>query len=211
MPTGRQLDQDTSLMGSSAYVITEALRLSDVVRKTGVTLVLYVGFLLLVLTFGFGWDENTLLGFEMDGDGLPVDPFVLIVVGGMVYGVVRRARPDTLLAVRSKGVRVGSASVPWSSIEQVVVIQPEPSAYESDEPEVGLRLTSDAPLPDGVSSLVTDPSTPTDIPDELRTTLDGQPLDIEHLVETVHTYAPSNVSVTELHGETERMLDIGPQ
>ena len=81
------------------------------------------------------------------------------------------------------------------------------SAYDFDEPEVGLRLVSDAPLPDDLSSLVIDPSTPADIPSGLRTALDGQPLDIAHLAETVDSYALSRVSVTELHGNTERTVE----
>ena len=194
-------------MDSSPYVVTEAFRPSDVARKTGVTLVPSVGFLLLILFFDFGWSGNTLFEFEIAGIDVAVDSFVLLVVGAMAYGLVRRARPDTLLAIRSEGVSVGSASVPWSSIEQVVVVQPEPSAYESDEPEVGLHLAQDAPLPDGLSSLVTDPSTPTDIPTELRTALDGQPLDRERLIQAVRAHAPVGVSVVEHNGPTERTLE----
>ena len=206
MLTGCQRKKDTRPMDSSPYVVTEALRLSDVARKIGVTLVPSVGFLLLILFFDFGWSGNTLFEFEMAGTDVTVDPFVLLVVGAMVYGLVRRARPDTLLAVRSEGVSVGSASVPWSSIEQVVVILSEPSTYESDKPEVGLRLAQDAPLPDGLSSLVTDPSTPTDIPTELRTALGDQPLDREPLIQAVRAHDPVGISVVERNGPTERTL-----
>ena len=198
-------------MDPSPYVVTEVLRPSDVVRKTGVSLILYGGSLLVLFVVGFVWSEGALLGFETNGGWIPTNPLIFIVVGGMVYGLVRRVRPETLLAVRSEGVTIRSVSVPWSFIERMVIIHPEPSAYEPDEPEVGLRLVSDAPLPDGLSSLVIDPSTPADIPSGLRTALDGQPLDIAHLTETVDSYAPSRVLVTELHGDTERTVESSPQ
>jgi len=60
--------------------------------------------------------------------------------------------------------------------------------------------------PDGLDSLVRDPSTPVAIPPELRTALGGQSLDGEQLVAAVRAYAPPDVSVVERYGRSERVL-----
>ena len=99
-------------MNPKPYVVTEVLQLTDVVRKSVVTIVPSAGFLLLIFTFGFIGSENALFGFEMNIGGVIADPFVLLVVGGMVYGLYRRVRPDTLIAIRSEGVAVRSVNVP---------------------------------------------------------------------------------------------------
>lgn len=49
--------------------------------------------------------------------------------------------------------RLDGAAVPWSSIDEVVLLTPGPFGGEG-APEVGVRLRQGAPLPDGASSIV---------------------------------------------------------
>jgi hypothetical protein len=100
---------------------------------------------------------------------------------GIGIAVVVEALNTSVLAVRSEGVTIRDVSVPWSSIRQVVIIQPQSSASESDEVEVGLRLIPDASLPDDLLFHDIDVSTPSEIPSAVRASLDGQPLDRELL------------------------------
>lgn len=141
------------------------------------------------------------------GPSLPFDASVLDVIftlGELVLGiaVIENALNASIVAIRSEGVTMRDVSVPWSSIRHVVIVQPQSAASESDQVEVGLRLDPDASLPEDLSSLDIDSST--NISSDLHTSLDGHPLDRERLVAAVHDCAPTNVSVIELQGDTER-------
>ena len=125
---------------------------------------------------------------------------------GIGIAVIVKALTASIVAVRSEGVTIRDVSVPWSSIRQVVIVHPQSSASESDEVEVGLRLPPDASLPEDLSSLDIDSSTPSEIPSVLRTPLYDQSLDRERLVAAVHGFAPANVSVHEIQEQTEREL-----
>lgn len=118
------------------------------------------------------------------------------------------ALDTTIVAIRSEGVTIRDTSVPWSSIRQVVVIQPESSASESGEVEIGLRLDPDASLPEELSSLDFDSSPSSEIPSALRTSLEGQPLDRERLIAAVHRFPPESVSIIEILGDTEQELGL---
>lgn len=139
--------------------------------------------------------------------GLTID--VIVALGELVVGiaVVVTALNTTIVAIRSEGVTIRDVSVPWSSIRQVEIVQPESSASESEEVEVGLRLDPDASLPEDWSSLDIDSSTPSEIPSPLSTFLDSQLLDRECLVAAAHRFAPESVSIIENRGDTERELE----
>ena len=136
-----------------------------------------------------------------------IDVIFTLVEFGIGIAVVVEALDVSILAVRSEGVTIRDVSVPWSSIRQVVIVQPESSVSESDEIEIGLRLDPDASLPEDLSSLDIHSSTPSEIPSALRTSLEGQPLDRERLIAAVHRFAPENVSVIEIRGDTQRELE----
>lgn len=191
-------------MDPSPYVVTETLRLRNIITTTSATLIGFLWYLLFVGFVEIEWSANGISGYEINVAAISFDPFVLLVVGVLSYALLQRAKPNTVLAIQPTGVTIRSVSVPWSSIDEVVLIRPAPSAYDPAEPEVGLRLLSEAPLPAALTSLVIDPSTPADIPSGLRTTLDGKSLDTERLVEAVRSCAPGGVSVVERHGTTER-------
>jgi hypothetical protein len=69
--------------------------------------------------------------------------------------------------------RAGDATtlVPWSSIREVVLWNAGPAGLSGGEPEVGLRLRPDSPLPDSLRSLIYDPNHPDEVPRELRITV----------------------------------------
>jgi hypothetical protein len=80
-----------------------------------------------------------------------------------------------VLSVGGRGVRFGGRNtttlVPWSSIREVVLWNAGPAGLGGGEPEVGLRLRPDAPLPDSMGSLIHDPAHPDEVPPALRTTV----------------------------------------
>jgi hypothetical protein len=78
-----------------------------------------------------------------------------------------------VLSVGRRGMRLGGALVPWSSIREVVLWNAGPAGLGGGEPEVGLRLRPDAPLPDSMGSLIYDPAHPDEVPPELRRTVRG--------------------------------------
>jgi hypothetical protein len=82
-----------------------------------------------------------------------------------------------VLSVGARGVRFGGRNtttlVPWSSIREVVLWNAGPAGLGGGEPEVGLRLRTDAPLPDSIGSLIHDPAHPDAVPPELRRTVRG--------------------------------------
>jgi hypothetical protein len=86
-------------------------------------------------------------------------------------------RASTVIAVGRSGVRLGGRNpttlVPWSSIREVVLWNAGPAGLGGGEPEVGLRLRPDAPLPDSMGSLIQDPAHPDEVPPELRRTVRG--------------------------------------
>lgn len=139
--------------------------------------------------------------------GLPFPPErvldLFFTLGELAVGiaVIVRALNASILAVDSEGVTIKDRSVPWSSIRQVVLIQSQSSASETGKFEIGLRLASDASLPNEIEI---DVSAPSEIPSELRTSLDGQQFDRERLAAAVGRFAPENVSLTELREETEQ-------
>ena len=156
--------------------------------------------------FGGSSEFNTGL-FEFDP--MTFAPFLLFAVGVAIYEMAKRVREvwsAAHLAVRSDGVTVADVCVPWKSIQQVVVIRPEPSAYSDTSLEVGLRLKDNAPLPDDLTSLVIDPETETEIPSALRTPLSKQQLDTDRLVAAVDSLGPLTMSVVEVQGTTEYEL-----
>lgn len=138
-----------------------------------------------------------------------LDAIVTLVELGIGIAVVVEALNTSILAVRSEGVTIRDVSVPWSSIRQVVIVQPQSSTSESDQVEVGLRLAPDASPPDDLSSLDTDTSTQSDLSTPLCTVIDRQHLDHERLVTVVHGFAPENVSIVEVQEGTER--ELGPK
>lgn len=156
---------------------------------------------------------------SLNGTGGPSFPFglsipservldVIFTIAELVIGiaVVVESLNASILAVRSDGVTINDVSVPWSSIRQVVIVQPNSSIAESDEVRVGLRLDPDAPLPEDLSSLEIDSSSPSEIPSALCTSLDGHPLNRDRLLTAVHGFSPSGVPLIEIQGNTEREL-----
>lgn len=112
--------------------------------------------------------------------GLPGFPLLFLIVFGavVVYGAWQRS---LVLKVDAKGVHLGRGvryeyggpqamitRVPWSSIREVVVVTPGP--FGGDAPtEVGVRLTPDAPLPQGARAVVSDPREPDAVQPDMRT------------------------------------------
>lgn len=147
-----------------------------------------------------------------DGSSLPFNnplPFkpdraldLIFTLAELVIGiaVIVEAIDASILVVCSDGVTIRDVSVPWASIRQVVIMQPQSSASESDEVEIGLCLAPDASLPD---DLDIDLSTSSEIPSALRTSFDGQSFNRERLATAVDKFAPENVSLIEIRGETE--------
>lgn len=140
---------------------------------------------------------NNLLPFKPDRALDLIFTLVELVIG---IAVIVEAIDASILAVRSDGVTIRDVSVPWSSIRQVVIMQPQSSASESDEVEIGLRLVPDASLPDDPDI---ESSTSSEIPSALRISIDGQSFNHEHLATAIGKFAPENVSLVEIRGETE--------
>lgn len=82
-----------------------------------------------------------------------------------------------VVSVGRRGVRFGGSGtttlVPWSSIREVVLFNAGPAGLGGGEPEVGLRLRPDAPLPDSIGALIYDPAHPDEVPPQLRMTVRG--------------------------------------
>jgi hypothetical protein len=104
---------------------------------------------------------------------IKVDAFFLVIGG--VIAAWNLWSSSVVLTVGRRGVRfgtrrTGSATtlVPWSSIREVVLWNVGPAGLGGGEPEVGLRLRPDAPLPDAVGALIYDPAHPDEVPPELR-------------------------------------------
>jgi hypothetical protein len=104
---------------------------------------------------------------------IKVDAFFL-VVGGLI-AAWNLWSSSVVLTVGRRGVRFGTRRtggtttlVPWSSIREVVLWNAGPAGLGGGEPEIGLRLRPDAPLPEAVGSLIYDPAHPDEVPPELR-------------------------------------------
>jgi hypothetical protein len=106
---------------------------------------------------------------------------VLLSVIGHLMNFFFSNQPD--LVVEPPGVRLGGASVPWSSIWQVVVI--------STPVGLGIRLRPGAPLPDGMSGVVYDPGDP----QALHVRRDLPARDADRLAAAVRAFAPPGVNV----------------
>jgi hypothetical protein len=112
---------------------------------------------------------------------------VLIVKVGAFFLVIGGAiaawnlwNSSVVLTVGRRGVRFGTRRtgetttlVPWSSIREVVLLNAGPAGLGGGEPEVGLRLRPEAPLPDSLGSLIYDPAHPDEVAPELRVTVRG--------------------------------------
>lgn len=97
-----------------------------------------------------------------------------LVIGGVI-AAWNLWNTSVVLTVGRRGVRFGTRRagetttlVPWSSIREVVLWNAGPAGLGGGEPEVGLRLRPDAPLPDSLGSLIYDPAHPDEVPPELR-------------------------------------------
>jgi hypothetical protein len=102
-----------------------------------------------------------------------VGTFFLVIAG--VIAVWNLWNTSVVLTVGRRGVRFGTRRagetttlVPWPSIREVVLWNAGPAGLGGGEPEVGLRLRPDAPLPDSLGSLIYDPAHPDEVPPELR-------------------------------------------
>jgi hypothetical protein len=110
-----------------------------------------------------------------------VRPPALFVVAFLVIAVVNAWSLTLVFSVDRRGIRFARRSndrstplVPWSSIREVVVWNAGPAGLgASGEPEVGVRLRPDAPLPRGVPAIIHDPSDPDAVAPELRTAIPG--------------------------------------
>ncbi len=109
---------------------------------------------------------------------------VLVVKAGALFLAVGGAiaawnlwSSSLVISVGGRGVRFGGRNtttlVPWSSIREVVLWNAGPAGLGGGEPEVGLRLRPDAPLPDSVGSMIYDPAHPDAVAPELRTRVPG--------------------------------------
>jgi hypothetical protein len=85
-----------------------------------------------------------------------------------------------VISVGSRGIRFGRLTsrgnttlLPWSSIREVVLWNAGPAGLGGGEPEVGLRLRPDAPLPDSMGAMIYDPAHADEVPPELRVTVRG--------------------------------------
>ena len=103
---------------------------------------------------------------------------VLAIAGFQAY------QRSLVLRVDADGVRLGrgieyelgyqrmmGATVPWSSVRDVVVLSPGPLA--GGPAQVGVRLKPGAPLPEGARAVVSDPSRPDEVAPDLRTAVPG--------------------------------------
>jgi hypothetical protein len=102
-----------------------------------------------------------------------------LVIGGLI-AAWNLWNSSVVLTVGRRGVRLGTRRggdtttlVPWSSIREVVLWNAGPAGLGGGEPELGLRLRPDAPLPDSMSSVIYDPGHPDEVPPELRMTVRG--------------------------------------
>jgi hypothetical protein len=134
--------------------------------------------------------------------------FLVFFVLSALYRGLRRTE---LLRVDGYGVRLGAVMVPWSWVGQVVVSRPEraASAFIGDSPpppQVGLRLRPGAPLPAGMSALITDPRDPLAIPEQLRSPESGPAIDPRAVCEAVRRWAPADVVLVERVGGQEHPL-----
>jgi len=103
---------------------------------------------------------------------------------GALFGIVSLWSASLILRVDAKGVRLGrSVSVPWTSIREVAFHGP---GVVAADPAIGLRLRPEAPLPDGMKSIVHDPSNPDNIPEPLRASVRN--LDHEKLTAAVREF-----------------------
>jgi len=135
------------------------------------------------------------------GGGTPT--LFIVVAISIIVAQVRAA--SVRLRVNADGVRIGrgigyaygdrralSATVPWTSVDEVLVIASGVGAEQ-----VALRLRSDAPLPWGVSGVIRDPNAPDPVPPELRTELPPGSLDRRALAAAVAAYGGGTVKVVE--------------
>lgn len=149
---------------------------------------------------------------ENDGPSIPfitslpirpdqaLDLLFTLVELGIGIAVIVEAINATALEVRSDGVKINEVNVPWSAIRDVVLTKPQSSASETEIVEIGLRLLSDASLPDESDI---DLSTSSEIPSALRISISSQSFDREHLVRAVDNFAPESVSLVEIHEDAE--------
>jgi hypothetical protein len=121
-------------------------------------------------------------------------PPVLFVAAFAVIAVVNAWSITLAFSVDRRGIRFARRTndpttplVPWSSIREVVVWNAGPAGLgTSGEPEVGVRLQPEAPLPRGVRSIIHDPGNPDAVAPELRKAIPG--LDRERLEAAVRAH-----------------------
>ena len=122
-----------------------------------------------------------------------VSPFAL---GILAVGAYVTWSGSILLRVDAAGVLIGRgfgyaygdrrplrAQVPWSSIDEVLVV-----ASGVGEEEVAVRLRDDAPLPWNVKGVIRDPGAPDPVAPELRTSVPPGKLDRPGLAAAVATF-----------------------
>jgi hypothetical protein len=108
---------------------------------------------------------------------LLVNPPGIFFVAAAVIAAWNLWSSSLVVSVGGRGVRFGGRNtttlVPWTSIREVVLWNAGPAGLGGGEPEVGLRLRPDAPLPDSMASLIYDPAHPDEVPPQLRMTVRG--------------------------------------
>ncbi|MQA05498.1 MAG: hypothetical protein GEV07_23195 [Streptosporangiales bacterium] len=143
-------------------------------------------------------------------DGLqPFGYFMFaMTTGSGVWGIIR---PGVQLSVDERGVRLGEAQVPWTSVWQVVLVRdaPAPGKVEPGPAQVGVRLIRSAPLPKGIAGVIYDPRDPSAIPDQLRSRVTDGRVDAVGVQAAVARWAPQHVVLAERVGDREHVL-AGP-
>lgn len=156
--------------------------------------VLFLGAYLVVRP-SLGWGNGSLM-------------MVLFGVASVGFGVMRGLKRSEVLGVDDDGVRFGGVAVPWASVWQLVLLRPDPvaGAFRADlPPQVGLRLKRGAPLPSGMTSLVTDPNDPLSIDSQLRSDVVKPEIDGEALLAAAAACAPPDVVLVERVGDQEHV------
>jgi hypothetical protein len=138
-------------------------------RSVAVGLVPAVFFLLAAGSGAYVGAKNS---FERSFSVTAITAFIAVFV------LVTRRGAGIELAVSAPGFQLAEVTVPWPSIERVVL----------GSSAVGVRLTPGAPLPDGMTGVVHDARRPEDL--HIRQEFHAERIDRERIVAAVRAFAP---------------------
>ena len=128
----------------------------------------------------------------------------IIIVPALFLAVRWYMLSSTELMVDKSGVRVGDVGVPWASIAQLVVFEPEPQA-RNGEAWVGVQLRPDADLPPAAASTHAGAVNTRQVYGPVRT----DKLDVDRMTAKARHYAPA-VEVTQRQGQPAGVAVVPP-